>query len=136
MARKSPQLERHVTATKGGPDARSASRYMAEEHAIGTFTRARLLGFRGWTNRLAGLLFLEGHCNGGIGREPHLGAFDTGDEAELDIVVMTLVETVALALLELDAVAFDAIDGTDMHAIGADDLHVVLDVLRHGALPG
>src|SRR5882757_1488732 len=83
----------------------------------------------------SGLFLLQRHRDGGIGGQSDLGAFHAGDEAELDIVMVSRVQPTAIALLELDAIADDVIDGTDMYAISADDLHPVLDlVLRHGAL--
>jgi hypothetical protein len=66
-----------------------------------------------------------------VGREPNLVAFDVGDEAFVDEVVMALVAAFAAVLLrQLDAAAFDLVDRADMDAIDPDDFHKFFDFLH------
>ena len=70
----------------------------------------------------------EGDGDIAVRRKPDLVAFDIGDEAERDEVVVALMRALAAVRLgQLDAVALDVIDSADMHAVGSDDFHMFLD---------
>jgi hypothetical protein len=79
------------------------------------------------------LRFLLFHRDGDRtdGGEPHLAAFNAGNQAAIDIVVMALVRSFSAVLLgQLDPVALELVDRADVNAVGADDFHVLFDVGR------
>src|SRR5689334_11896336 len=64
------------------------------------------------------LFLLHSHGHRRVGRKSNFIAFDVGDEALVDEVMMALVAaTSAVLLCQLDAVAFDPIDHADMDTI-------------------
>src|SRR5689334_20433314 len=101
----------------------------------GPFEPTRIPGCSGLATVV---LFLEGHCDVGIGREPHRVALEIGHKGRRDEVVMAAMRSLAAVLLgELDAIALHAIDGPDVDAVGADDVHVFADLadVCHGLVP-
>jgi len=78
-------------------------------------------------------LFLKPHRHIGVRAEPHLLAFNLGNQAERDEVMMPLVRTLpGIGLGQLDAIAVHMIDCADMHAVGADDFHMLADLAGVG----
>src|ERR1700746_1183022 len=76
----------------------------------------------------AGCLFFHRDGDRTGGGEAHLVAFDAGNQATVDIVVVALGRSLAAALLrELEPVALELVDRADVDAVGADDFHVLLD---------
>jgi hypothetical protein len=79
--------------------------------------------------RLARSFFFENDRSGGVRRQPHRLALDLRNQAQIDVVMMALVSSLAAVLSsEPDAVTRDSIDRTDGNSIGADHLHVFFDV--------
>src|SRR5690242_18454362 len=64
------------------------------------------------------------------GGQPDLVAFDFGNQAARDEMMMLLMTHAAVGADQLDAVLFDAVDRADMHAVGADHFHMLADILE------
>jgi hypothetical protein len=74
-------------------------------------------------------LFFHRHRDICVRGKSDLVAFDTGNEAFIDEVVMPLVGTLSTVLLrQLDATTFDLVDGADMNAVSANDFHMLFDI--------
>jgi hypothetical protein len=86
------------------------------------------------SDRLCRLLFFKGHRDRRVGREANLLAFDIGDQAQVDEVMMAFVPAVAaVGLGELDSTILNAVDGPNVDAVGPDHFHMRFDI-SHRAL--
>jgi hypothetical protein len=75
--------------------------------------------------------FFHHDCIGAGCRQANLLAFNAGDQADIDVVMMTLVRALAAVLFgQLDAAAFDLVDSSDMGTVGPDHFHMFFDI-RH-----
>src|SRR5256885_8151445 len=89
----------------------------------------------GSVDRVAALLLLEQIGDDVAARgQAHLVAFDLGDEAARDVMVMLLMADAADGADQLDAVVLDPVDGADMGSVGADHFHMFANVFEatHG----
>jgi hypothetical protein len=80
----------------------------------------------------ARFLFLEqAERDIAIGREANLLAFNAGNEAFGEIMMVAFVAALAAVLPgQLDPVALHLVDRADMNAIGADHFHMLANVLE------
>jgi len=59
-------------------------------------------------------------------------AFDFGNQAARDVMVMRFMSDAAVGAGQLDPVALDMVDGANRHAVGADDFHMLTNFVECG----
>ena len=75
---------------------------------------------------LRGLLFFHRDSDCSVRREANLSAFDFGNQAQVDIMMVAPVPAfTAVDFCQFNPAVFNAIDGSDVYAMGADNLHML-----------